>query len=81
MQVCFFALARVLPVDEAIAQIKKSIAETWGKRGPEVVRRNVDAVDAALAELHEVAVPAAATATADPPARGTRRMPRTSSSA
>ena len=62
MQVCFFALARVLPVDEAIAQIKKSIADTWGKRGPEVVKRNVDAVDAALAELHEVAIPAAATA-------------------
>ena len=62
MQVCFFALARVLPVEEAIAQIKKSIADTWGKRGPEVVRRNVDAVDAALAELHEVAIPAAVTA-------------------
>ncbi len=61
MQVCFFALARVLPVDEAIARIKKSIAETWGKRGPEVVRRNVDAVDAALAELHEVPVPVSAT--------------------
>lgn len=61
MQVCFFGLARVLPVDDAIAQIKKSIASTWGKRGPEVVKRNVDAVDAALAELHEVTLPSAVT--------------------
>lgn len=63
MQICFFALARVLPPDEAIAQIKKSIASTWGKRGPEVVKRNVEAVDAALAELHEIVLPGAATAT------------------
>ncbi len=62
MQVCFFALARVLPVEEAILQIKQSIADTWGKRGPEVVKRNVDAVDAALTELHEISVPAGATA-------------------
>lgn len=63
MQVCFFSLARVLPEAEAIAQIKKSIAATWGKRGPEVVKRNIDAVDAALAELHEVPLPTASTAT------------------
>ncbi len=61
MQVCFFALARVLPVDEAILQIKRSIGETWGKRGPEVVARNLDAIDSALAKLYEITVPAAAT--------------------
>lgn len=63
MQVCFFSLARVLPEAAAIAQIKKAIAATWGKRGPEVVKRNLDAVDAALAELHEVTLPAAISAT------------------
>jgi pyruvate-ferredoxin/flavodoxin oxidoreductase len=63
MQVCFFSLARVLPEAEAIARIKESIAATWGKRGPEVVKRNVDAVDAALAELHEVVLPATVSAT------------------
>ncbi len=63
MQVCFFSLARVLPEADAIAQIKQSIAATWGKRGPEVVKRNVEAVDAALAELHEVTLPATITST------------------
>ncbi|MBK9031030.1 MAG: 2-oxoacid:acceptor oxidoreductase family protein [Myxococcales bacterium] len=57
MQACFFALAKVLPADEAMAHIKQSVVETWGKRGPEVVRRNIAAIDAALAELHEVPVP------------------------
>jgi pyruvate-ferredoxin/flavodoxin oxidoreductase len=63
MQICYFALANVLPRDQAIAKIKQSIAETWGKRGPEVVRRNVTAVDNALAHLHEVMIPEAVTAT------------------
>jgi pyruvate-ferredoxin/flavodoxin oxidoreductase len=63
MQVCFFALSRVLPVEQAITFIKESITQTWGKRGPEIVRRNLAAVDAALTELHEVPVPSVVTAT------------------
>jgi pyruvate-ferredoxin/flavodoxin oxidoreductase len=56
MQVCFFALANVLPREEAIAQIKKYIEKTYGKKGPEVVRMNLQAVDNTLANLHEVKV-------------------------
>ncbi|XGB41560.1 MAG: pyruvate:ferredoxin (flavodoxin) oxidoreductase [Nodosilinea sp. LVE1205-7] len=33
MQVCFFALAGVLPREEAIAAIKQAIRKTYGKRG------------------------------------------------
>ena len=57
MQTCFFAISGVLPAAEAIAQIKKAIEKTYGKRGAEVVRRNFLVVDAAVAHLHEVAVP------------------------
>ncbi len=63
MQTCFFAISGVLPREEAIAQIKKSIEKTYGKKGPEVVRKNFAAVDHTLAHLHEVKVPSAATAT------------------
>jgi len=62
MSTCFFALSGVLPRDEAIAALKQSVAETWGKRGPEIVRRNEDAIDATLAELHEISVGAVASA-------------------
>ncbi|MFB3852475.1 MAG: pyruvate:ferredoxin (flavodoxin) oxidoreductase [Vicinamibacterales bacterium] len=62
MQTCFFAISGVLPRDEAIAQIKKAIEKTYGKRGEEVVKRNFAAVDQTLANLFEVKVPAAATA-------------------
>src|SRR5262252_4427680 len=63
MQTCFFGISGILPRDEAIAQIKKSIEKTYGKRGPEVVRRNCEVVDLALAHLHEITVPGAVTST------------------
>ncbi|HTZ32493.1 MAG TPA: pyruvate:ferredoxin (flavodoxin) oxidoreductase [Methylomirabilota bacterium] len=62
MQTCFFAISGVLPREQAIAAIKKAIADTYGKRGEAVVQKNYAAVDEALAHLHEVKVPAAATA-------------------
>ena len=58
MQTCFFAISGVLPRDEAIEQIKKSIKKTYGKRGEAVVQANFDAVDHSLAHLIEVPVPA-----------------------
>ena len=57
MQACFFAISGVLPREEAIAQIKKAIEKSYGKRGGDVVARNFAAVDAALAHLHEARVP------------------------
>ena len=69
MQTCFFAISGVLPRDEAIAQIKKSIKKTYSKRGEAVVQRNYDAVDASLAYLFEVKVPEKVTSSI------TRRLP------
>ncbi|MBD2531318.1 pyruvate:ferredoxin (flavodoxin) oxidoreductase [Nostoc flagelliforme FACHB-838] len=57
MQVCFFALAGVLPQEEAIAKIKQAIDKTYGKKGAEVVRMNLQAVDNTLDNLHKVDVP------------------------
>ncbi|HKI85787.1 MAG TPA: pyruvate:ferredoxin (flavodoxin) oxidoreductase, partial [Thermoanaerobaculia bacterium] len=57
MQVCFFAISGVLPREEAIARIKDAIEKTYGKRGAEVVRRNFEAVDSALAHLQRLEVP------------------------
>jgi pyruvate-ferredoxin/flavodoxin oxidoreductase len=56
MQTCFFAISGVLPRDEAIAQIKKAIEKTYGKKGAEVVKRNFASVDATLENLHEIPV-------------------------
>jgi pyruvate-ferredoxin/flavodoxin oxidoreductase len=67
MQTCYFAISGVLPREEAIYQIKKSIEKTYGKRGAEVVRRNFEAVDGTLAHLQEIPVPATVSATRSRP--------------
>jgi pyruvate-ferredoxin/flavodoxin oxidoreductase len=63
LQTCFFALADVLPLEEAITAIKDAIRATYAKRGEVVLERNFAAVDRALEGLEEVDVPATATAT------------------
>jgi pyruvate-ferredoxin/flavodoxin oxidoreductase len=62
MQTCFFAISGVLPRDEAVAKIKGSIQKTYGKKGEEVVKKNFQAVDETLANLHEVQIPDRVTA-------------------
>lgn len=57
MQVCFFAIAGILPRDEAIGAIKESIRKTYGKKGDDVVERNLQAVDQTLDHLLEVSLP------------------------
>jgi pyruvate-ferredoxin/flavodoxin oxidoreductase len=57
MQTCFFAISGVLPREEAIAHIKTAIEETYGEKGEAIVKRNFDAVDGSLANLHKVDYP------------------------
>ncbi|MGJ3238932.1 MAG: pyruvate:ferredoxin (flavodoxin) oxidoreductase [Anaerolineae bacterium] len=63
MQTCFFTISGVLARDEAIEEIKQSIKKTYGKKGTEIVRMNLEAVDNTLENLHEVTVPARVTST------------------
>jgi pyruvate-ferredoxin/flavodoxin oxidoreductase len=58
LQTCFFAIADILPQDEAVSAIKAAIVKSYGKRGETVLTRNFAAVDGAIAALHEVAIPA-----------------------
>jgi pyruvate-ferredoxin/flavodoxin oxidoreductase len=57
MQTCFFYISGILPQDQAIQEIKKSIKKTYGKRGEAVVEQNYAAVDNALENLHKVDLP------------------------
>jgi len=68
MQVCFFAISKVLRGEEAIEAIRKSIRESYGKKGEEVVQKNMRAVDETLACLFEVQLPEKATSQIEMPA-------------
>jgi pyruvate-ferredoxin/flavodoxin oxidoreductase len=67
MQTCFFAISGVLPKDEAIEQIKKSIKKTYGAKGEDIVKKNYEAVDQTLAHLYQIDVPAQTTSTIELP--------------
>ncbi len=69
MQTAFFAISGILPREAAIAEIKKAIEKTYGKRGEAVVKKNFEAVDSTLENLYEVKVPAGITS------KVTRRAP------
>ena len=64
MQPCFFALSGILPAEQAIGHIKAAVEKAYGTRGGAIVERNFAAIDASLAALQRVDVPAAVTATA-----------------
>ncbi|MGV9743461.1 pyruvate:ferredoxin (flavodoxin) oxidoreductase [Rhodococcus zopfii] len=66
LQTCFFAVSGVLPREQAVARIKKSVEKTYGNRGADVLRRELDAVDRALDGLHRVEVPDLVTSTREP---------------
>ncbi len=67
MQVCFFAISGILPREQAIQEIKNSIIKTYGRKGDEIVKMNLQAVDNTLANLYEVPVQNKLTATFDLP--------------
>ena len=57
MQACFFAVAGVLPVDQALELLKDSARATYAKRGAEIVQANLNAIDAAVDAMAELVVP------------------------
>jgi len=57
MQTCYFSLAKVLDPQRAIDEIKRTIEYTYGKKGAELVRKNMAAVDEAVANMKKLSVP------------------------
>jgi pyruvate-ferredoxin/flavodoxin oxidoreductase len=59
MQTAFFLISGVMDRSEAIGLIKESIKKTYGRKGDEVVKMNLDAVDKVNEALVEIPIPAA----------------------
>ncbi len=68
MQSAFFKLASVIPIDEAVNQLKATIKKTYGRKGDAIVNMNYGAVDKGIEALVKVDVPASWAEAEDPPA-------------
>jgi len=57
MQVAFFKISNIIPIEKSIAAIKAAILKSYGKKGEKIVAMNNKAVDGALERVFEVKVP------------------------
>ena len=61
MQTAFFKIFGILPEAEAVQLIKKFIEKSYGKKGPEIVQKNIKTIDMALEGVELVNYPKQAT--------------------
>ena len=57
MQTAFFKISGILPEAEAVSLIKKFIEKSYGKKGADVVKKNIDTIDMALTGVEKVDYP------------------------
>ena len=60
MQTAFFKISDIIPLDQALREIKDAIDKSYAKAGQKVLDMNKQAVDQALEHVYEVAVPTGA---------------------
>jgi pyruvate-ferredoxin/flavodoxin oxidoreductase len=56
MQTCFFAIAGILPREEAIIAIKAAVEKTYGRKSKRLTELNYQAIDQSLENLHQIEV-------------------------
>ena len=76
MQTAFFKISQIIPLEQAITEIKGAIKKSYGKAGDKVVAMNNAAVDEALRNIHQVVVPAKATSTITMPPSVSKSAPQ-----
>ncbi len=58
LQSAFFKLANIIPLEDAVGYMKEAVVKSFGKKGPEIVKMNQDAIDLGINALVEIPVPA-----------------------
>ncbi|MBN7772505.1 pyruvate:ferredoxin (flavodoxin) oxidoreductase [Clostridium aminobutyricum] len=59
MQGAFFKLIKILPQDEFIKELKKSVTYSYNNKGEKIVRMNQEAIAKGVESIHKVQVPKA----------------------
>ena len=73
LQAAFFKITGVMPIAEAVDDMKQAILKSYGKKGEKVINMNNAAVDKGVELVTEVTVPAAGES---PPHQGSADLPR-----
>ncbi len=54
MQAAFFKLANIIPIEDAVKFLKDAVEKSYGKKGPQIVEMNCNAIDKGIEALHKV---------------------------
>lgn len=65
MQSAFFKLAKVIPLEDAVAYLKEAVESSYGKKGEKIVRMNNEAIDRGITNIVKIEVPSAWAQAAD----------------
>lgn len=76
MQSAFFQLANVMPVADAVKELKKANYKSYGKKGDKIVAMNDEAVDRGISSLVKIEIPAAWADAADAAQEAGKAVPK-----
>ena len=66
LQSAFFALAKIMPAEDAIKYMKDAAHKSYAKKGEDVVNMNYKAIDMGASAIHKVEIPASWATAEDP---------------
>ena len=75
LQAAFFALANVMPIEEAVQYMKDAATKSYLKKGQDIVDMNHKAIDAGVSAFVKIDVPADWADAVDAPAESTENGP------
>ena len=75
MQSAFFKLANVMPVEDAVRELKAAVKKAYGKKGEAVVGMNYAAVDKGIESMIKIEVPASWAEAMDEDGQPAREVP------
>ncbi len=58
MQAAFFKLANVIPYADAVKYMKEAVHKSYSKKGEEIIKMNIAAIDRGADDLEQVSIPA-----------------------
>ena len=57
LQSAFFAIAKVIPMEESVEYMKKAIKKTYFTKGDDVINQNIAAIDRGISDLKKIDIP------------------------
>jgi pyruvate-ferredoxin/flavodoxin oxidoreductase len=75
MQAAFFALTKVIPLDDAVRYLKEGIEKAYGKKGQRILDMNYAAVEEGVRAFEQVEIPASWATASDSATNAKRELP------